>query len=51
MTIGEAVGIFNVASLEHHRRRGYGAAISTRAARDAMHAGASWAWLQSWDCG
>ena len=41
------VGIFNVATLPAHRRRGYGAAITRRAVRDGLDRGARWAWLQS----
>ena len=41
------VGIFNVATLPSHRRRGYGAAITERAVRDGLDRGARWAWLQS----
>jgi len=41
------VGIFNVATLPAHRRRGYGAAITGRAVRDGLDRGARWAWLQS----
>jgi GNAT superfamily N-acetyltransferase len=41
------VGIFNVATLPPHRRRGYGAAITGRAVRDGLDHGARWAWLQS----
>jgi len=41
------VGIFNVATLPAHRRRGYGAAITARAVRDGLDGGARWAWLQS----
>jgi ribosomal protein S18 acetylase RimI-like enzyme len=41
------VGVFNVATLPAHRRRGYGATITGRAVRDGFDAGARWAWLQS----
>jgi ribosomal protein S18 acetylase RimI-like enzyme len=41
------VGIFNVATLPAHRRRGYGATITGRAVRDGLDRGARWAWLQS----
>ena len=41
------VGLFNVATLPAHRRRGYGAAITERAVRDGLDRGARWAWLQS----
>jgi ribosomal protein S18 acetylase RimI-like enzyme len=41
------VGIFNVATLPAHRRRGYGAALTLRALRDGLARGAEWAWLQS----
>lgn len=41
------VGVFNVATLPAHRRRGYGAMITGRAVRDGFDRGARWAWLQS----
>jgi N-acetylglutamate synthase len=51
VTEGEAVGIFNIATPPHHRRHGYGAAITARAVRDGMTHGARWAWLQSSELG
>ena len=41
------VGIFNVATPPEHRRRGYGAALTARAIRDGMEAGARLAALQA----
>lgn len=49
--LGDGVGIFNVATPEPHRRRGYGAAITARAALHGMTHGAKWAWLQSSEVG
>jgi hypothetical protein len=45
--LGDAVGIFNVATPEEHRGHGYGAAITTQAVREGFAAGASFAFLQS----
>jgi GNAT superfamily N-acetyltransferase len=45
------VGIFNVATPEEHRRRGYGAALTARVVRDGFDAGATTALLQSSDMG
>jgi GNAT superfamily N-acetyltransferase len=47
ITVGDAVGVFNVATPPEHRRRGYGTAITGRILNDAFAAGASWSWLQS----
>jgi N-acetylglutamate synthase len=46
-TIGDSVGIFNVATPEAHRGRGYGAGITAEAVRRGFRAGAEFAWLQS----
>ena len=46
-TIGDAVGVFNVATAAEHRRSGYGAAVTARAISDGRAAGATWSWLQS----
>jgi GNAT superfamily N-acetyltransferase len=50
-TLGDSVGVFSIATAADHRRRGYGAAVSARAVRDGLEAGASWAWLQSSEIG
>jgi hypothetical protein len=47
LTIGDFVGIFNVATPRPERRRGYGAAITACAVRDGLAGGARWAWLQA----
>lgn len=51
MTTDDCVGIFSVATLPDHRRRGYAAAITSQAARDGFEAGARWAWLSASDAG
>ena len=47
VTIDDSVGVFSVATVPEHRRRGYGAAVTARAVRDGFDAGARWAWLSA----
>lgn len=51
MTGSDAVGVFNIATPEEHRGRGYGAAVTARAVSDGLTAGAAWAYLQSSEAG
>jgi hypothetical protein len=51
VTLQDAVGIFNVATVPPYRRRGYGAAATASALNDGLKAGASWGWLQSTEAG
>jgi ribosomal protein S18 acetylase RimI-like enzyme len=46
-TIGDAVGVFNVATAAQLRRRGYATAVTSRAISDGRAAGATWSRLQS----
>jgi len=46
-TVGSHVSIFSVATPPDHRRHGFGAAVTARAAADGLAAGANWAWLQA----
>lgn len=46
-TVGDATGIFNVATHPEHRGRGFGAALTSHAVRDGFEKGASFAYLQS----
>jgi ribosomal protein S18 acetylase RimI-like enzyme len=46
-TVGDAVGIFSIATPPQHRGRGYGAAVTAQAVRDGFRAGAEFAWLGS----
>ena len=47
VTVGSHVALFNIATVPAARGRGYGAAITARAASDGLAAGASWSWLTS----
>jgi hypothetical protein len=47
VTLGDFVGVFNIATPPAHRRQGYGAAVTVRAVADGLAAGAEWSWLQS----
>jgi ribosomal protein S18 acetylase RimI-like enzyme len=47
LTVGDTLGIFNVATPPEHRGRGYGAALTAEAARAGFANGADLAWLQS----
>ncbi|MFZ0091749.1 MAG: GNAT family N-acetyltransferase [Solirubrobacteraceae bacterium] len=51
LRLGDGLGIFNVATPESRRRRGYAAALTARACADGRAAGAEWAWLQSSESG
>jgi len=46
-TVGDAVGIFSIATPPQHRGRGYGAAVTAEAVRVGFRAGAEFAWLGS----
>jgi ribosomal protein S18 acetylase RimI-like enzyme len=50
-TIGDAVGIFNVATPPEHRRKGYGTWATAQAVRAGFEAGAAFAYLQSSETG
>lgn len=47
VTIGDSVGIFNVATVPASRGLGYGGALTARAVSDGLATGAAWSWLQS----
>ncbi len=47
LTVGDTLGIFNVATPPEHRGRGYGAVLTVEAARAGFANGADLAWLQS----
>ena len=46
-TLGDTVGIFNVATPLRHRQHGYGTAVTRAAVADGFDAGATLAWLQA----
>lgn len=46
VTLGNHVGVFNIATPPAHRQRGYGAAVTARVVRDGLAHGARRAWLQ-----
>jgi ribosomal protein S18 acetylase RimI-like enzyme len=48
---GRDLAIFSVATLDSHRRRGYGAAITAHACREGFANGADLAWLQTSELG
>jgi ribosomal protein S18 acetylase RimI-like enzyme len=51
MLTGDVAGIYNVATLPHARRRGFGGALTAHAVRNARNRGASVAVLQSSEAG
>jgi ribosomal protein S18 acetylase RimI-like enzyme len=51
VTLDGATGVFNVATPPEYRGRGYGAALTSRVARDGFEAGSELAFLQSSDIG
>ncbi|HEX3806681.1 MAG TPA: GNAT family N-acetyltransferase [Gaiellaceae bacterium] len=50
-TVGNATGIYNVATPPEYRGRGYGAALTARAVRDGFERGAELVYLQSSEAG
>jgi len=51
VTLGQFVGIFNIATPPEHRGRGFGAAVTARAVSDGLAHGAKRSFLQSSDAG
>lgn len=47
VTMGESVGIFNIATPPQYRGHGFGAAVTARAVADGLDSGACWSFLQS----
>jgi GNAT superfamily N-acetyltransferase len=47
VTLGDFVGVFNIATRPAYRRSGYGAAMTARVVADGLAAGAQASWLQS----
>ena len=51
MLTGRTIGVYNIATVDRARRRGYGAAMTSRVVADGVAAGADVAILQASDMG
>jgi N-acetylglutamate synthase len=51
MSIGDHVGVFNIATPPAYRGNGYGEAVTRRVVLDGFAAGAGWSWLQATESG